>query len=143
MNGNQMMFTTTQSYPVLTRGSGKEVTLLLQRTAGTASQGSAAKSALSGLPATFVGTIPCADCPGIQYQVNLLAHHSFTSRMVYLERKTQFIDHGNWQISDDGKVLVLQSERGARQQFMLRDADTLRQLDADGHEINSQFNYDL
>jgi len=29
-------------------------------------------STISALPATFIGTLPCADCPGIRYQVDLL-----------------------------------------------------------------------
>jgi heat shock protein HslJ len=98
---------------------------------------------ISSLPATFVGTLPCADCPGIQYQVNLLSDHTFASRMTYQERNTSFDDHGHWQLAEGGKTLVLQGARGAKQQFALHDAGTLRQLDASGHEINSQLNYDL
>jgi heat shock protein HslJ len=63
--------------------------------------------------------------------------------MIYLERNASFDDHGSWQIENDGKTLVLQSQRSSRQQFALRNADTLRQLDADGHEIESKLNYDL
>jgi copper homeostasis protein (lipoprotein) len=118
--------------------------LLLQRTPGTASvDGAAADEAISGLPATFVGTIPCADCPGIRYRVNLLPDHTFVSRMTYLERKTEFTDHGNWQIDEGGRTLVLLGERGAREQFALLNTNTLRKLDADGHEISSRFNYDF
>jgi heat shock protein HslJ len=95
------------------------------------------------LPASFIGTMPCADCPGIRYQVNLLPDHTFVSRMTYLERKSQFDDHGGWQFAEGGTTLVLQGQRGARQQFALRDATTLRNLDAYGHEINSTFSYDL
>jgi heat shock protein HslJ len=95
------------------------------------------------LPASFIGTMPCADCPGIRYQVNLLPDHTFVSRMTYLERKSQFDDYGSWQFAGDGTTLVLQGQRGARQQFSLRDATTLRNLDANGHEINSAFSYDL
>ena len=40
-----------------------------------AGQQDAAGGKISGLPATFVGIIPCADCPGIRYQVNLLPDH--------------------------------------------------------------------
>jgi len=143
-SGEQLMFTTTQNYPVLTRGNGNEVTLMLQRTSGSDQKGDAAADpGIAGLPATFVGTIPCADCPGIRYQVNLLPDHTYVSRLTYLERNTEFVDHGNWHTAEDGKILVLEGRRGAREQFSLRVADTLRKLDADGQEIHSQFNYDL
>jgi heat shock protein HslJ len=107
-----------------------------------AGESAAAEEAISGLPATFVGTIPCADCPGIRYQVNLLPENTFVSRMIYLERKTEFTDHGSWQVGEGGRTLVLRGERGAREQFALLNTNTLRMLDADGHEISSKFNYD-
>jgi len=111
--------------------------------AGQSNGGAAVDPVIAGLPATFVGTIPCADCPGIRYQVNLLPDRTYVSRLTYLERNTEFVDHGNWHISKDGKILILEGQRGAREQFSLRVADTLRKLDADGHQINSPFNYDL
>jgi heat shock protein HslJ len=63
--------------------------------------------------------------------------------MTYLERKTEFADHGNWQTEGDGKTLVLLGERGVREQFALRDAYTLRKLDSEGQEIDSKFDYDF
>jgi copper homeostasis protein (lipoprotein) len=126
------------------QGAARSSLLLLQRTPGSAQEDSApAEEAISELPATFVGNIPCADCPGIRYQVNLLPEHTFVSRMIYLGRKTEFSDHGSWQIAEGGRMLVLSGERGAHTQFALLNANTLRMLDADGHEINSKSNYDF
>ena len=104
---------------------------------------SASASAITNLPATFIGTLPCADCPGIDYQINLLIDHTFVSRMTYEERNTSFDEQGSWDSSKDDKMLVLKPAHGRLQKFLLPDADTLRQLDADGHEIQSKFNYDL
>ena len=115
----------------------------LQTSSADPGAGGATGPAISGLPASFVGNLPCADCPGIRYQVNLFPDHTFASRMTYQERKTEFVDHGSWQIAGDGKTLVLLGERGAREQFALGNADTLSKLDSEGHEINSKFNYDL
>jgi heat shock protein HslJ len=105
--------------------------------------GPAQQSALSALPATFVGTLPCADCPGIRYQLNLNADHTFTSRMDYEERNTSFSDSGRWEFSADGKALVLHGGHGSTEEYALRVVETLRKLDSDGNEINSKFNYDL
>jgi copper homeostasis protein (lipoprotein) len=105
--------------------------------------GPAQQSALSALPATFTGTIPCADCPGILYQVNLNADHTFTSRMTYEERNTSFDDRGQWEISNDGKSVVLHGGRGSTQKFALQVVETLRMLDAEGNEIKSTLNYEL
>ena len=109
-------------------------------------QGAAAKlPAISGLPATFAGTLPCADCPGILYQVNLFPDHTFVSRMTYQERATRSEDKGRWDLASDGKTLALHGQRGAPEKFVLLDIDTLRKLDANGHEIQSRLNlnYDL
>ena len=102
------------------------------------------ETALSNLPASFAGTLPCADCPGIRYRLDLMPDKTFTSCMTYEERNTRFGDHGHWRLSDDGKVLILEgSDAGAVDQYAVRDANTLRKLDAEGHEIESKLNYDL
>jgi copper homeostasis protein (lipoprotein) len=112
-----------------------------------ASEGEAAGSArepvVPKLPATFVGTLPCADCPGIRYQVNLLSDHTFSSRMIYEERNAGLEDRGHWELESGGRTLVLQGGHGAVERFAMYDVDTLRKLDADGHEIDSKVNYDL
>jgi heat shock protein HslJ len=101
------------------------------------------QAALPDLPATFVGTLPCADCPAIRYQLNLNADHTFTSRMTYEERNSSFNESGRWEISEDGKTVVLHGARDRTEKFALRGADTLRMLDSDGNEINSTHNYEL
>lgn len=100
---------------------------------------------ISDLPATFIGTLPCADCPGILYQVNLLPDHTFLSRMAYQDSTVRSDDHGRWEFAGDGKTLVLYGGRGAPGKFALNDIDTLHKLDANGHEIQSKLNlnYDL
>jgi copper homeostasis protein (lipoprotein) len=105
--------------------------------------GTAQQSALSALPATFIGTLPCADCPGIRYQLNLNADHTFTSRMTYEERDSSFNESGRWEFSDDGKTVVLQSGRGTTEKFALQVVEILRKLDSAGNEIDSKFNYEL
>jgi copper homeostasis protein (lipoprotein) len=95
------------------------------------------------LPATFVGNLPCADCPGIRYQLNLFPDHTFVSRMSYEERNNSYDERGRWQITSDAKTLVLQPEHRTPEKFSLKDVGTLRKLDVDGHEIEAQLNYDL
>lgn len=100
-------------------------------------------SALPPLPATFVGTMPCADCPGIRYQVILKPDHTFSSHMEYEERNTSVDDSGRWELVGNGKMLVLHGSRGATDKFAVRNSDTLHKLDMDGNEIPSPYNYDL
>ncbi len=101
------------------------------------------ESALPDLPASFVGTMPCADCPGIHYQLDLKPDHTFSSHMTYQERDATFNDSGRWELANNGKTLVLQGKGKVSAKFSVRDTDTLRRLDVNGNEIVSQFNYDL
>lgn len=101
------------------------------------------ESTLQGLPASFVGTMPCADCPGIHYQLDLKPDHTFSSHMKYQERDATFNDSGRWELANNGKMLVLQGKGKVTEKFSVRDADTLRKLDTNGNEIVSPFNYDL
>ena len=122
-DGDRLIFTTTQSNPVLTRNHGNEVKLLLQRSAGSAASGAAQGTALQDLPATFVGTLPCADCPGIRYQLKLKPDHTFSSSMKYEERNASLDDRGRWELADGGKVIVLNGSRNSTDKFAVRDSD--------------------
>jgi heat shock protein HslJ len=107
-------------------------------------KGNARELALSNLPASFAGTLPCADCPGIRYRLDLMPDKTFTSCMTYDERNASFGDHGHWRLSNDGKFLVLEgSHSDSEDRYAVRDTNTLRKLDAESHEIESKLNYDL
>jgi len=99
---------------------------------------------LQPLPATFAGTLPCADCPGIRYALNLFPDHVYHLREEYLgEPAKAFDDIGRWGLSSDGTQLVLHGGREALVRFVLKDPDRLRRLDLEGREIDSILNYDL
>ncbi|HSE58594.1 MAG TPA: copper resistance protein NlpE N-terminal domain-containing protein [Nitrospiraceae bacterium] len=101
------------------------------------------------LPATFVGVLPCADCPGIRYQLNLWPDGLFFLRTTYLERpvaagETNMFDEiGLWSFSADRRTLTLRGSRAARESFTVVRPDLLRKLDQKGRLIESELNYDL
>jgi copper homeostasis protein (lipoprotein) len=100
---------------------------------------------LGALPASFIGELPCADCPGIRYQVNLFPDRVFFSRMTYLGRGDEgnSDDIGSWAASSDRSTIVLKGGREAPAMFRIKDANTLRMLDVEGRDIESPLNYDL
>ncbi len=101
--------------------------------------------ALRNLPASFTGTLPCADCPGIRYELDLFPDDSFFVKRTYLERPaapTQF-DMGSWVLSSDRRVVVLQGTHGPAEMFAIRSASTLRMLDRQGQAIDSTLPYTL
>lgn len=98
------------------------------------------------LPATFAGVLPCADCPGIDYQLDLRADHSYFVRLSYRGRGEgkSFDDIGRWSLSADHRVLILQGSGEQPELFTLEEGDErLRKLDRDGNPIVSNLDYSL
>ena len=144
--GQQLLFTTDQPYPVLTRGHGKDVELLLRSVKASKPANKPAQATpLGTLPASFVGELPCADCPGIRYQINLFPDRAFFSRMTYLGRgdDANSDDIGSWVVSSDRSTIILKGGREAPASLRIKDANTLRMLDTEGRDIESPLNYDL
>jgi copper homeostasis protein (lipoprotein) len=100
-------------------------------------------SPLDPLPATFTGTLPCADCPGIHHQLTLYPDEVFALRMTYQSRSTVVDDVGRWVVSSDRSVLMLKGNRDAVVMFRLTSNQTLRLLNIDGDDITSGLNYTL
>jgi copper homeostasis protein (lipoprotein) len=100
---------------------------------------------LQPLPATFAGTLPCADCPGIRYSLNLVPDYAYYLRAEYVGKEplTASDDIGRWTVSSDGHGLVLQGSQEKTLRFLLKDPNRLRKLDIQGREIHSILNYDL
>lgn len=147
---NELRFTTTQSYPVLTRGAGNKVNLMLdavqpsisgQTRGRTLAAPMAETSANFTLPATFGGITPCADCPGIEETLTLRNDGLFLLRRLYQEKSvTPFVEHGRWAVDENKLVLTNASET----QFYEKINDnTLRKLDISGKPINTSANIDL
>jgi copper homeostasis protein (lipoprotein) len=144
--GQQLLFTTDQTYPVLTGGHGNEVQLLLRMVAASKPASKPAHATpLGTLPASFIGELPCADCPGIRYHVNLFPDRVFFLRTTYIGRaeNANFDDIGSWVVSSDRNTLILKGEHEAPEMFAIKDRETLRKLDVEGREIESLLNYDL
>jgi copper homeostasis protein (lipoprotein) len=148
--GERVIFA-TDTYPVITRGSDDLVTLTIypvidDRHQVTADEDQlepspAALPSLGSLPATFAGTLPCADCPGIYYQLNLFPDRTFVARSTYRERDAAIDDIGRWVLSSDGRVVVMKGANDRPVMFAIRDDDTLVMLDAEGDEIESTLDY--
>ncbi|MDX2438275.1 MAG: META domain-containing protein [Acidobacteriota bacterium] len=97
------------------------------------------------LPASFEGELPCADCPGIFYHLDLFEDRVFFLRTTYDGRGTGAIrDHiGSWVVVGEDGRLALFGGTKAPLFFRVIDSDTLRKLDVEGRNIESSLNYDL
>jgi uncharacterized lipoprotein YbaY/heat shock protein HslJ/uncharacterized lipoprotein NlpE involved in copper resistance len=145
----QMRFTTTRSYPVLTRGAKNKADLLLDAVKSGAS-GPGVRSFASPLaetadfgtlPATFSGVTPCADCPGIEETLTLRSDGLFLLRRIYQDKSVNpFVEHGRWTV--EGNKLTLRNASGA-QYYEKIGNDSLRKLDTSGNPIDTTANIDL
>jgi len=96
------------------------------------------------LPASFSGTLPCADCEGISYHLNLLPNNIFYLSSEYLGKKdgqTRFDDIGKY--SSKNKIIILKGGREAPIFFQMTSHNVLKKLDMHGQVINSKLNYIL
>jgi copper homeostasis protein (lipoprotein) len=144
--GQQLLFTTDQVYPVLTRGHGNNVQIMLRMVAAAKPPSKSARAVpLANLPASFIGELPCADCPGIRYHVNLFPDRVFFLRTTHIGRGDDAAhdDIGSWVVSSDRTMLLLKGGREAPAMFRIKDETTLRLLNVEGRDIESPLNYDL
>lgn len=94
----------------------------------------------SRLPSSVLGTwrgvIPCADCPGINYNLSLNEDNTFEETMVYQERDVEpYTRSGTWRITNG--VLQLAGPDTLLTQFDLSVAGELNMLDSQGKRINT------
>jgi uncharacterized lipoprotein YbaY/heat shock protein HslJ len=135
----KLRFTSDQSYSVLTRGHGNTVSIVLKGVPG----GGEETSPLGPLPVTFTGLLPCADCLGIRYQLNLLPQGAYFLQSTYLldGHDSSYYEVGAWSMS--GSTLVLAGGRKGNGYWSVKNPDTLRKLDNGGNPIDSTLPYEL
>lgn len=99
------------------------------------------------LPALYQGVLPCADCAGIRYSLDVRADRVYFLRMTYLGKGAgegeSFDDIGTWTLSPDANKVILRGGREAPLMFSIENPETLRKLDAQGNPIESTLNYEL
>ncbi|TMQ67471.1 MAG: hypothetical protein E6K80_15210, partial [Candidatus Eisenbacteria bacterium] len=92
-------------------------------------------SGLGALPATFIGTLPCADCVGIRWQINLLDNGAYEQRAAYLRdgRDESVYEIGTWSLND--RTLTLNGGRERPDRWSVDNPNTLQKLGIDGQPI--------
>ena len=82
---------------------------------------------------TYTGTLPGADCPGIETTLTLSEDSTFHLRLVYIDRETSFEEEGRF-FQENDTLLAVQSENGQRQYYRIEQG-SLRHLDGDKNVI--------
>jgi copper homeostasis protein (lipoprotein) len=93
----------------------------------------------------YVGEIPCADCQGIVYEVDLRDRNIFFLRVTYRGKDpaTTRYDFGRWLLNGSQLTLQVFGARESREILGVQDANTLIKLDSAGKPIASTLNYTL
>ncbi|CAM3880985.1 META domain-containing protein [Rheinheimera salexigens] len=90
---------------------------------------------------SFIGVLPCADCPGISYHINLFRDGRFEARQEYLERNYVNIVKGIWLLDNRNLHLVNQQENLPG--FHFTAADSIVMLGLNGQPIRNNNLYQL
>lgn len=119
-DGKRVLFDTAEPVLVLTQGHDATADLVLVRVPSAPSEPERPEAPplpahpVTNLPATFIGQLPCDDCPGVRYHLNLFPDDSFALKMTRLGRPDGITDIiGTWALSSDRRMLVLASNRGS------------------------------
>ncbi|SDY92710.1 copper homeostasis protein (lipoprotein) [Lysobacter sp. yr284] len=95
---------------------------------------------------TFSGTLPCADCSGIDTKLELKADGGYALSESYQGKKDgNFKGDGTWTAEDNGKRVRLDpnSKSDDDRLFDIVSKDEIRMLDTEGKPIESQLDYSL
>ncbi|WP_330960881.1 copper resistance protein NlpE [Photobacterium sp. 53610] len=88
---------------------------------------------------TYAGTIPCADCAGIETVLVLNLDGTFSLTETYLgaDDQGQFSHQGSFTWNDAGNTITLTNDSGDDIQFFVGENQLFR-LDREGHRITGE-----
>jgi len=96
-------------------------------------------------PGVYIGTIPCADCPGIDTSITLLEDGTYQRSVQYLERDDRpRFDQGRFEWNDAGGKVTLMVDDKPGQRYKVGE-NVLFHLNQDGNVITGELaaNYRL
>src|SRR6056297_2149697 len=144
-----LLFTTDAHVPVITRGAPKDVEIIMKRVGHVPAPVTSSVGAHGlRLPASFTGTLPCADCAGIAYHLDLWPDQTYHMRRVYLgvpdwQDGDQGGELGLWYADPATDNIILYGASEAPLLWQVKAPDRLRKTDIQGNPIESELNYDL
>lgn len=154
----RLLFATDTITPVLQEGDPQHVEVMLKMLPQTRSGDAGPESAapVNGaqvigahglrLPATFRGTLPCADCEGIRHHLDLWPGQFYHMRREWLGRGEEPLrrdEIGRWYADPVRGAIVLHGASEMPLFWQVKGPDRLRQMDMAGNPILSGLDLDL
>ncbi|HET6528565.1 MAG TPA: copper resistance protein NlpE [Balneolaceae bacterium] len=94
------------------------------------------KSLTEAVSGIWQGTIPCADCPGIQYELKLKPDHNYVGQSIYLGEDVEpFIEKGHWEIREDSIITL---KKGTGKRYFKFTGEVIKMLDRQKQPITSE-----
>ena len=82
---------------------------------------------------TYEGTLPAADCPGIQTTLTLAPDGSYALHLKYIDRDSEFDEKGVFTVKEN--LLTLTPSEGGQPQYYKVEENRLRRLDAEKQPV--------
>jgi copper homeostasis protein (lipoprotein) len=100
---------------------------------------------VKGFAGTFSGTLPCADCPGIDTTVTLKPDGTYAVHEVYQGKPGSFDSDGTWTAEENGKRVRLDPNSKSEQDrvFAVKSSDEIESLDIEGKPIATEAPHSL
>ena len=143
----QLLFITDTITPVL-QGNDPENVEVILRIVSRPEAGAMPSLGAHGLrlPATFRGTLPCADCEGIRHHLDLWPAQYYHLRRDWLggtDGALRRDEIGRWYADPERGAIVLYGASDMPLFWQVTGPDTLRQMDMAGAPIVSELDYTL
>ena len=91
----------------------------------------------------YKGTLPAADCPGIETTLTLAPDGSYALHLKYIDRDSEFDEKGAFTVKEN--LLTLTPSEGGQPQYYKVEENRLRRLDAEKQPVTGALadNYTL
>jgi copper homeostasis protein (lipoprotein) len=145
----RLLFTTDTVNRVLAEGDPAPVEVdlvLVQGGGGAADPGPGIAAHGLRLPATFRGTLPCADCEGIRHHLDLWPDQHYHLSREWLGKEdgaARRDEIGRWYADPGRGAIVLYGASEMPLFWQVMAPERLRQMDMAGNPIDSDLPYDL
>jgi copper homeostasis protein (lipoprotein) len=95
---------------------------------------------MKGFAGTFSGTLPCADCAGIETTISLKPDGTYTVHETYQGKPGGFDSEGTWTAEENGQRVRLDPNSKSEQDrlFAVKSSDEIESLDTEGKPIATQ-----
>jgi copper homeostasis protein (lipoprotein) len=98
-----------------------------------------------GFAGVFTGTLPCADCPGIDTRIALNRDGTYVIEETYQGKPERFSGDGTWTAEENGKRVRLDPNSKSQEDrlFAIASQDQIDQLDTSGQAIATTMPHSL